>query len=378
MPYKKTKSGKRQRVGGSSGLTRKRKTRYSNTSNKKAKTTKKRTTKKTTKRISPHTAAYVNPFSSLTSQPKIPDGKASESVGLTFRNISEVNAGSSTAPTTFLLVPALGYGVAIANDSESLANFSSASNAINLRKFNAAPGTFAFSSALTGIVPAKTLIQMDKQAIAHWRLVSMGMRISLLNNVESDDGWFEASQLVYDDTTDDWKITPFRALAGFDSTHMLAPTGQMQQVVNEDLSNERTFKTGLLRDLHKYVWRCAPCKEDHDFIDLHGSYYTATDEALVNTTDKVMSFESGAITPKSIIKEVIDSSFQMVVVRCHGRGPTNNPSRYHVDSQGNYEFIYANDSSMSKFHTTGAHDSSFDNVSTNYRLQGGTADMVTS
>lgn len=377
MAYKK-KATKRARPSGTSrGLTRKRKSTYSQ---RKAPPKKRKTTKKKTPMLSPHTAAYLNPFSTLTSQPKIPDGKASESVGVTYRNITEVaDNATNGAPTTFLLVPALGYGVCIANDNISGSEtWQDSFNALNLREFSTAPGAFFnLNPGLDEPLLAKTEVSFETGGVAHWRLVSMGMRISLLNPVESDDGWYEACQLTYDDNADYWRTIPKNGKIQ-PNNHFMAPAGHMLLAVGEDVSNERTYKTGLLRDLHKTVWRCMPCKEDHDFQNLTGSVYTNTAEGDFIAADKALTWRKGSVSAKELIEQTIDNSYQMVLVRCHGRGGgATPPSRYHVDTQANYEFIYSTDSVVNKFHTNGVHDPRFGDVATGFRL-GASPDMAIS
>lgn len=328
-------------------------------------TKKRKTTKrKSTKAVDPNLASYVNPFSNLTSQPKIPDGKPSESVGLTFRDVTQVIQASPANPVMFALVPALGYCCIVQNDQTSQVIAGPDEIKTNVRQFTDAPGSFDISGIAGGPVPDGTTVAHDTTDVAHWRMVSAGLRISLLNAAEEDDGWWEATNFIIDDEARFWGIIP--RLTDSSENSLLTPNGQIFNNRNTDFSNTRGYQTGLLRDLHKHVFRCKPCMEDHDFHDLRGDFRLDAGEMEFTPGPDYLQFQPGSQTFRDMSKELVDNSFQITLIRCYGRGQ-DPPSRFHVDSQANYEFIYSREANESKFHTAAAFHDDFKNVTTGLR-----------
>ena len=327
--------------------------------------------------IGPHTSVYINPFSTLTDQPKIPDGKAIESLGVGYRETFEVQDGHATEPTCFLLVPALGLGVVIKNDNTSVTNFANDTRACYVRDFETAPGMLN----VVGITSSQAegqVLTLDNQDVAHWRCVSTGMRISLLNPQEEDDGWWDSCVFNANDNASHWESVQRLGTGNPVGTdHRLVPYALLDPTVG--IANERSYETGLLRDLHKRMFKCKPNRDDHKFNDTVENYTVeSTDEVFWGTTDGYMSMSNGAPTMERMIKDLYDRSFSMILVRCYGRGTSAaTPSRYHVDMQGNYEFIYSHTATESKFQSPGIIEKNFKNVAADVRSGSG-ASMETS
>lgn len=362
MAYRRKRmSYSRNAKRGRSSSASRRMTKKRKTPTKKRKTTK----KKSTKVVDPNLASYVNPFSNLTSQPKIPDGKPTESVGITYRDVTQVTQDNASTPLVFALVPALGYCCLVQNDevAQSLTS-RPAEQRLNIRKFDSCPGVLQSGALPQGPVSDGTTINHSNDEVAHWRMVSAGLRISLLNAAEEDDGWWEASQFVIDDEADFWSIIPYSTFGPFQQ--FFVPNGQIYNNRGGDISNQRTYKTGLLRDLHKHMFRCKPCMETHDFQDLRGGYRLDSGEMQYDQTAESLEIANGSQSFRHMSDELIDTSYQMILIRCYGRGGTNK-SRFHVDSQANYEFIYSRDANESKFHTTAASNPAFPDVTKGLR-----------
>lgn len=298
----------------------------------------------------------------MTTQPKIPDGVANESLGVSLRKVETFTDGASAEPTALLLVPGLGIGMVIRNDAASVAAITDYTNyGVNAMEFTGASGWVNMSGITTADPAEGERIGLETDDVAFWRLVSMGCRISLLNPDEENDGYWDACQVTPQQLEQNWQLQEINNPTGSIFRNGLLPTKVLSNLVGANIANERSYETGLLRDLHKHVFRCKPCKDDHPFIKTVNSLILESTDALTyDATDEVFEFQRGSPTMQKLIDMLYDGSYHMVLIRLFGRGSSGSPpSRYHIDLHGNYEFIYDRDASESKFHTVGAHNKDF-------------------
>lgn len=149
-------------------------------------------------------SVYLNPFSTKTTQPKIPDGKTNMSLGI--RQNVNMNITNDDAPTITCLI----------------------------RAHNTTP------LEVDGAAVSNTDYQFPvaDNANSKWRVVSQAARFMLINNNDNNEGWFEAA-----------RISDY-ALSTVDGTSIV------------DLPS---YFTGRLRDIGKYIFQLKPLNIDHDF-----------------------------------------------------------------------------------------------------------------
>jgi len=336
--------------------------------------TKKRATKsKTKRRAAPakavtqeerQLAVYHNPFSRATKQPKIPDGKMTESLGFQTQAVGELSARNTNSPAAvlgdgtmhILLFGGQNCGMAVFGDlAGSYPNldpggteFSNQSNRIRAVEFITSNRIIANAVNNAG----GTLQFSDQYAL--WRLVSQGCRLSLLNPAEEDDGWWEAVRITEPLNLDDWALlsTNNRNDKGFMT---VAPREFLQQRLPiKELSNQNSYSTGLLRDLKNHVFALHPVKDLHDFRDQE-SNMTMNDVDIdletIGAAGLALGLEGSVHDAIRLYDQWIDGSMDMIYIRIHGR-VAGNPTRLHYNIVSNQEVVYGIDSRDSRYHTT--------------------------
>jgi len=265
-------------------------------------------------------AVYRNAFSAATTNPKIPDGKAYHSSGVRLQAVKEwVN--DTTTTMDFLLFPGLNNGLIMA-------------------KANAADGrnmpypSHAVFTEVGGNFEANPETQIDK-----WRVVSQAMKVTLINNSDENDGWWEAARVQLSKNTPIWLIDG--ATGPIVTTGV--PNDELPSVdVNRQLVENPTYVTGKLRDIHRHVFQLCPQGADHDFIELPSEFTSG------NTP--------GATNP------LIDDNFDAIYLRIHGRTGTESPTRVMTHVVSNQELVYDEAATLCRYHSETNLSPGFDNA----------------
>jgi hypothetical protein len=187
---------------------------------------------------------------------------------------------------------------------------------------------------------------------AYWRLVSQGLRLSLLNPAEEDDGWWEAIRVNSPVDSDAWTMGTVGIAKDTTNGGCISPTVLLDSLAVSELVNERSYATGLLRDMKDHVFSLHPIKDDHDIKQqVSKRAVSATDVASLNATDQVISFDGGRDDVTDFIERITDQSYDMVYIRVHGRTATNK-SRLHLNVVSNQEITFSPGEREARFHTT--------------------------
>lgn len=256
---------------------------------------------------------YADPFSIATSNPKIPDGKATSSAGIKLQAVTEfVNDGTGTMD--FVMFPGINCG---------LIGFSISNDPLNYK-------TMPFSNHISFTEDAGNVSVADgSNKISKWRTVSQGVRFSLVNNSDENDGWWEAIRWSPREDFLDF----FLAESADDPTHRIyAPVN----LVTGNMVEHPSYTTGKLRDIDKFLFQLKANTDDHEFHRLRESYITDTQTDVMH-----------------IQEDLIDHSFDFVYLRIHGRPSTdgNPPSRVMAHLVSNQELIYDEASFLKRFQT---------------------------
>jgi len=255
-------------------------------------------------------AVYHNPFSTATTNPKIPDGKTYASTGLRLQAVKEV-ANDATGPIDILLYPGLGCGCIIdSTETSTEGNTRSMPYNDHGRWDPDLPG---------GQISAP---------IHKWRIVSQALKITLINNSDENDGWFEAIRVQGSDDS------------GFGNVQGTTETGEGQFIgastpgtlpamTSQNLVEHPTYCTGKLRDIHKYLFHLMPQGNDHDFNILP--------RELTSTTFAGPNLDN--------------ENYDMVFIRVHGRAGSASPTRLMLHVVCNQEVVYDEGSFMTRYHS---------------------------
>lgn len=264
------------------------------------------------------------PFSSKYPAPKIPDGSTSLSTGQKLQFINSFNCPTDR-PLVYCIFPGLGCCGVVFNGAQAY-------------HFNFTDKHGCWEKTASGLDQSDNLI-------AKWRMVSSGVKFTLTNNADENDGWFECvrAQVAHDPKT--WTLV--NALDGSapinGSPVVLRPVMAGDTPLGIDLNtmiDHPSYRTGKLRDIHKYQFNLSPNGTNHDFIRVRESYKVATLDESADSGD--------------ILKDLVDDNYDCLIIRIHGRSVTGESQTNiltHVVS--NQEVVYENGTTLARFHTEG-------------------------
>jgi len=185
----------------------------------------------------------------------------------------------------------------------------------------------------------------------YWRCVSQGLRLSLLNPQEEDDGWWEAVRINTPIDSASYQFHTTDSSKDRTTKGCIVPAVTLESAKVTQLVNERSYVTGLLRDLKDHTFTLNPIKDDHDLKTQvsqrkvsagHVNAYSSADEALV--------FDAGVDDITDLIERFTDTSMDMIYIRIHGRA-AGNLSRLHANLVSNQEITFTAGERESRFHT---------------------------
>lgn len=241
-----------------------------------------------------YTRSMLDPFETTITQPKILDGSVTRSSGLKFRHTGNITLDSTGAENFIFLVPGL-------------------SNVLSWRT----PATSTTPSTTTAF-PTHLGTTTDRANLRRARLVSVGLKLSLLNSSDDNEGYWEAIRIPVEAQT----LTDATAPIGED--YLVSPSTSFSP---SNFANFQTFQTGRLRDLHRFMFKLNSVAPDHPFKEV---------------------LPSGS-TPA--VTDCYDQHFDMIVIRLVGRIDAVTPSMLQYDVVCNQEVVYKDDTVMARLAT---------------------------
>jgi len=260
--------------------------------------------------VSACAAVYHNPFSTATTNPKLPDGKVYASTGIRLQSVAEF-ANDSTENMDILLFPGLNNGCAIT----SVGSGGATTQSLPYRDH----GMFNSGALPQGQLGA---------SIHKWRIVSQALKITLVNNSDENDGWFEAIRVQgsadsgFGPQTQEDGIPPGVYVSS-------AVSGVLPAVAANNMVEHPTYVTGKLRDIHRYMFHLMPQGNDHEF------------NIMPRTVE----------TDEEFVQSCLDNeSYDSVFIRVHGRAGAS-PTRLMLHVISNQEVVYDEGSFMTRYHS---------------------------
>lgn len=302
-----------------------------------------------------------NPFSTATNSPKIPDGRCSLSTGQRFQAMQSFTCDNSgDGIINFILYGGLGGGLYVYMPGKT------APPKDDVLLFPGNHGLWKLSNINNPITSA-TFSQAQSDPITQWRLVSQGLKLTLTNNADENDGFFESVRLSATRANEHWRwMNKSGALTTTDlvsgpaadgETGTLVPRvdGTTHQVFGVDLANlvdHPTYQTGKLRDIHKFAFNNKPESNAHEFKRVRLTHeYPVLNDFLDLAEARGLPYNAEAAR---VVEECIDDTTDIVIVRVHGRSgsTTGGNTKLLAHYVANQEVCYENGSTLSRFHTT--------------------------
>jgi len=295
-------------------------------------------------------AVFKNPFSQAELQPVIPDGKAVTSAGQRLQNVSQIEFDTEGS-VTCMLFPGLGAGTTWWNDKGT--GLTGGTTAVTTHhQCYTQHGGWVGPPHTTGDATntSPTYVRYLKQVSAGgvinaWRLVSQGLRISLVNNSDQNDGWWEAirctpskdpGQYSFANSSLTLNWIPSTG-TGTDETpgdaRICASVSCLLQTYSGNWVDNPAYITGKLRDLHKHVFCLHPTNTDHDFCALKPDFNVASEGLKHDATRLDTEGSDGALGDGKVGYSVnkadadmtdlvngnIDFGYDVILIRIHGR-----------------------------------------------------------
>lgn len=298
----------------------------------------------------PQIKAVLDPFDRTTMQPKLPDGKIGTSVGLKYTICREhYNVGAGNIMHA-ILFPGQSGGLYVIGCQ----NFNSVAR--SSPEYTDAGG---FSYAHDGVNDMQTL--QARENYHSWRIVSQGVRFELLNPAEQDDGWWEAVRLTDILSVFDYRIEQHDNGTGRTNS-FFAPFWLLSNYQTRSLSDESTYESGRLKDIHTRQFHLHQVKDEVDFTQLCSPISTeggvetglgAVPNPFVvdfNGAGGANAGERYGMQNYNAIRNYIDFGYDAIYFRFHCRDPAT-PTRLLTHVVSNQEIQFAQQSGESRFET---------------------------
>lgn len=243
-----------------------------------------------------YAASFLDPFDGRINQPKILDGSVTRSSGLKFRSTGNITLEAAGADNFIVLFPGF-------------------SNCLAWKI-----GAASYSTHLP--FPTHLGTTTDRGNLNRVRLVSSGLKLSLLNSSDDNEGYWEAVRVPYEEFKSQWALTDAAAPVGEDM--VVTPNSTWTY---GNMANSPTFQTGRLRDIHRFLFKINSVAPDHTFSSVPITSATPT------------------------VTNCIDPFFDVIVIRIVGRIDAVTPSMLQYDVVSNQEIVYRESTVMHRLST---------------------------
>lgn len=334
---------------------------------------------------------FFDPFSNAQLNPKVPDGKPILSSGRRFQKTINRAVAGPLHEAYLLLQPCIttpavfNYTLFDAGDPSALPPVAPSWTEQNLGWLNHLAPVYLRDGA------SSTYDLDETNIIKKWRVVSQGVHMTLMNQSDSNDGWWEAYRI-------NTPINANRYLMGERGVPtvtngkqlMMFPKGERWRQTDNPVHKQGSYTQGRLRDIHRVAFTLNPNTSDHDFCDVINSITQTQVSPLADDLDGLNNTEdwrdvdtNSPVTRSSqfyqnaenrdFIKGLVDCDFDSLVVKCHCRVESNpatgRSSNLLIHVVQNLEIIYDEDAIDHQFMTRSPSSTLFKSASRRKRQQ---------
>jgi hypothetical protein len=339
----------------------------------------------------PHFAVRTNAFSTATQQPKICDGKFTQSLSRRLQNTVQIrNANSATFGNDMMHIifaPSLGVPLTVMiEEGGKLAR----PNDLLHPRFCGFPGqTVGYSIVERGkggtevftIPEANTEAQNEVDfalknlgQFSQWRIVSQGLKLQLVNTDEENDGWWEAVRFNWRRNIRDLSLVPIDGTTDGEVLGVAPCENNLYEyVAGMSMVEQPGYKSGLIRDIDKVKFQNHPQTSSHDPVPIDDKVkfrFSNTDfiAGLPDPSgdshiDDDVQYDSNTVklslkptaNGRAIADQSIDDNMDWIYIRVHCRpnsGNNNqNGSRFVCNYVQNIEMAFDPSSDFAAFQT---------------------------
>jgi hypothetical protein len=298
-----------------------------------------------------HHAVIQRPFSNATTQPKIPDGIMTTSLSRRQQTVFQMQNRVGSTECYCLMYAAEGAACSL---YQTAGAFLTQANDDTWDP----KGFVGQNAGRTKASNNEPLI--NESGVAQWRTVSQGIKFSLINPSEEDDGYWEAVRVPLEKRTDAMALVPLNKNAI--DAHKINNLGlffndEYYDIIKShegSLVEQPGYQSGMLRDIHKKEFMLRHTGDFGDPQVNHRNLKTQLFEAnkrynMTNNLDCV-----------AIEDEMLDDNMDMVLIKftCRPNSGSGNTtgSRFLVNAIKNIEFTHSPDSDMRSYEVKTAKD----------------------
>lgn len=308
---------------------------------------------------------FRNPFSNASLTPRIPDGKAITSQGLKFQ---------MRKPITFNYNDDLAHHIWLQPNLHNPCTYiqqNTSNDAINFDPFVNSQIT---SYNITSAGGTQTFVQPENSAIHKWRVVSYGLHVTMLNNTDSNDGWWEAVRV-------NTKTSPLNYFAEWADGEQvcLYPDENKQELSESSITNLPSYTTGRLRDIHNITFSLHPDGCEHDFNEIRNPSLYVEDNGSTrpnsfstsgfNDPASITEFGDNSAKSEFFFRGQFDPNYDTILLKIYPRDTTQTSvgsgTQLLVHVVQNVEIVYDDRAINARFHTRTPIHSGFERASRN-------------
>jgi hypothetical protein len=286
--------------------------------------------------------------------PRIADGSAAKSVANSYRTTTAVTVTAGNVGHV-LLWPGLQLGLAWCNGTPGGINGVSHIRYNNTGDLTCAINGFTSSGgAQTGLEWSPTT------SIAKWRLVSQGLRLTCIDNDQTNDGFYEAVRVNRKKSVRDWY--PIFPTANNPPDAIMVPNynNLINDLVNDTLVDDDSYMCGSIKSLATRQFNLKPTKNEVRFKPMKNVMLFDTESELIAAPNTAIGGDSGSDDVYEILETYQDWDYDMIYIRLHP-GSVNN-GNFLMESCVNFEYIFDQTSTLSKYMDPTAYIAMQDNV----------------
>lgn len=238
---------------------------------------------------------YRYPFSTATSNPKVPDGKLTQSIGYRWQYSSVIEGGNMLIvlhPILMTMGTALPVTTGDLNPNKTTFHWN----------INAAGGN-------TAVFPGNLAAITYSGAIGRWRVVSQALKLKCVNSDDHNDGHWEAIRIP---STNNMMVGPEIDL--FVGSGKLSNRWINEVKMKQNWLLNPTYQSGKIKNLGQYEFRLSPQKEEHDLISMPKVVEFDIDNYDVNG-DQVLA---DGIDDTHLWRYLIDEQFDTILIKIQG------------------------------------------------------------
>lgn len=294
-----------------------------------------------------HCAVIRNPFSTAVAHAKIPDGSVALSTTCRY-SISDTM--TDTNGSLFVLLTG-GFYSGLTTQFSTTASSATVEN----------QKVYGYSVPSRSVTKNANIFSQGAGVPNQYRIVSQGLRLSLINNSQDNDGWFEAIRCSPSNSYTDWGWSQAGTVAPLNPSLICPVINRYEGDGSADNSifntsnwaMNPTYIAGKARDLHKHNF-ILHRQENNDFIEIPQD---CTLLSLADTGSTILPLAQGGTLPftsgNNITPWWVDKQMDSILIRIRSNTAGTNAGSmvFHAHMVQHVEECYDERSDLFRFMT---------------------------